>query len=47
MPGALIEIEGLTKSFDGGQSFALRDASVNVKPGVFVALVGAYYFFRR
>ena len=41
MPGALIEIETLSKSFDGGQSFALRGASVTVKPGAFVALVGA------
>ena len=39
--GALIEIEALSKSFDGGQSFALRNASVTVKPGAFVALVGA------
>jgi osmoprotectant transport system ATP-binding protein len=41
MAGALIEIDGLSKSFDGGRSFAVHDASVAVKPGRFVALVGA------
>ena len=41
MAGALIEIETLSKSFDGGQGFALRNASVTVRPGAFVALVGA------
>src|SRR5260370_33373914 len=40
MSGALIEIETLSKSFDGGKSFAVRDASVTVRLGVFVALVG-------
>src|SRR5437660_12789109 len=40
MSGALIEIEALSKSFDGGKSFAIRDASVTVRLGVFVALVG-------
>src|SRR5262245_1751012 len=40
MPGALIEIDRLSKSFDGGASFAVRDAHVSVKPGTFAALVG-------
>jgi len=40
MPAALIEIDGLSKSFDGGQSFAVRDARVRVRPGALVALVG-------
>jgi len=40
MPGARIEIDRVSKSFDGGQSFAVRDARVTVEPGTFVALVG-------
>jgi osmoprotectant transport system ATP-binding protein len=40
MPDALIEIDRLSKSFDGGQNFAVRDAHVSVNPGAFAALVG-------
>jgi len=40
MPGARIEIDRLSKSFDGGHSFAVREASVTVMPGAFLALVG-------
>src|SRR5947199_10118155 len=40
MAGARIEIDRVSKSFGGGQSFAVRDARVRVEPGAFVALVG-------
>src|SRR5207245_1697871 len=40
MSGALIEIETLSEAFGGGKSFAVGDASVTVRFGVFVALVG-------
>src|SRR5947199_3586616 len=40
MAGARIEIDRVSKSFGGGQSFAVRDARVTVEPGAFVALVG-------
>jgi len=38
---ALIEIDNVSKSFDGGRSFAVREASVAVRAGAFVAMVGA------
>ena len=41
MPGARIEIDRLSKSFDGGRTFAVDEASLNVKPGIFLAMVGA------
>lgn len=41
MPDApLISLEQLSKSFDGGRSFALHEASLSVARGAFVALIG-------
>jgi osmoprotectant transport system ATP-binding protein len=40
MAGPLIELEGVCKSFDGGRAFALRDVSLSIPAGAFVALVG-------
>src|SRR5580693_1572639 len=37
---AFIEIDKVRKSFDGGRSFAVRDVSISVAQGAFVALVG-------
>jgi osmoprotectant transport system ATP-binding protein len=37
---ALIEIDKVSKSFDGGQVLAVREASVDVAAGAFVAVVG-------
>jgi osmoprotectant transport system ATP-binding protein len=37
----LIELDNVSKSFDGGQSFALRDVTLSVDAGSFIALVGA------
>ena len=37
---ALIELERVTKSFDGGCSFALQGVSLSVEVGSFVCLVG-------
>ncbi len=39
--GPLIELEKVNKSFDGGRSFALREVSLTVEAGAFIALVGA------
>jgi osmoprotectant transport system ATP-binding protein len=36
----LIEIDRVGKSFDGGASFAVRDVSIAVEAGAFVAVVG-------
>ena len=41
MAQPLIELDGVAKSFDGGQNFALRDISLAVDPKSFIALVGA------
>jgi osmoprotectant transport system ATP-binding protein len=41
MPQPLIELDGVSKSFDGGQAFALRDISLAVEAKSFIALVGA------
>ena len=42
MAGApFIEIDRVSKSFDGGRSFAVREVSLEVPRGAFVALVGA------
>jgi osmoprotectant transport system ATP-binding protein len=41
MAQPLIELDGISKSFDGGQSFALRDVSLAVEAKSFIALVGA------
>jgi osmoprotectant transport system ATP-binding protein len=38
---ALIEIDKVCKSFDGGQTLAVRDASIAIDAGSFVAVVGA------
>ncbi len=37
----LIELDQVSKSFDGGRTFALRDVSLAVEAGAFIALVGA------
>jgi osmoprotectant transport system ATP-binding protein len=37
----LIEFHKVAKSFDGGRTFAVRDASIAVAAGAFVAVVGA------
>jgi osmoprotectant transport system ATP-binding protein len=37
----LIELDNVRKSFDGGQTFAVRDATLRVEPRQFVAIVGA------
>jgi osmoprotectant transport system ATP-binding protein len=37
---AVIELRGVSKSFDGGATHAMHDISVEVKRGSFVALVG-------
>ena len=36
-----IELDRLCKSFDGGRTFAVHDATLQVELGLFVALVGA------
>jgi len=36
----MISARGLSKSFDGGRVFALRDVSVDIQPGEFVAVIG-------
>jgi osmoprotectant transport system ATP-binding protein len=41
MAPPLIELDDVSKSFDGGQSFALRDVSLAVEAKTFIALVGA------
>ncbi len=38
---ALIEIDNVCKSFDGGKTFAVHDASIAIDAGSFVAVVGA------
>jgi osmoprotectant transport system ATP-binding protein len=35
-----LEFVGIAKSFDGGQSWAVRDVSLSIQTGLFVALVG-------
>jgi osmoprotectant transport system ATP-binding protein len=37
---ALIEIDKVSKSFDGGATFAVRDATIGIEPGAFIAVVG-------
>ena len=39
--GAIIELRGLGKSFDGGRSFAVDGVGLTVAEGEFLALVGA------
>jgi osmoprotectant transport system ATP-binding protein len=38
---ALIEIDKVCKSFDGGRTFAVRDANIGIDAGAFIAVVGA------
>ena len=38
---ALIEIDKVCKSFDGGRTFAVRDATIGIAAGAFIAVVGA------
>jgi osmoprotectant transport system ATP-binding protein len=38
---ALIEIDKVRKSFDGGRTFAVRDATIRIDAGSLVAVVGA------
>jgi osmoprotectant transport system ATP-binding protein len=38
---ALIEIDAISKSFDGGRTFAVRQVTLDVEEGAFLALVGA------
>src|SRR5262245_41398231 len=40
MAGNLIEIDDVSKSFDGGRSDAVRDVTLQVAAGTFLALVG-------
>jgi osmoprotectant transport system ATP-binding protein len=40
MTAPLIELDHIGKSFDGGRAFALRDVSLSIAAGAFVALVG-------
>jgi osmoprotectant transport system ATP-binding protein len=41
MTAPLIALDKVGKSFDGGRTFVLRDVSLDIAPGAFVALVGA------
>ena len=41
MAGALIELDKVGRSFDGGRSFAVSDVSLSIDAGALVALVGA------
>ncbi len=40
MRGIVISIEGVSKSFDGGRAQVVRDLSLQVEKGEFIALVG-------
>jgi osmoprotectant transport system ATP-binding protein len=40
MAAPLIELDQVGKSFDGGRAFALRDVSLSIPAGTFIALVG-------
>ena len=40
MAAPLIELDHIGKSFDGGGDFALRDVSLSIPVGTFIALVG-------
>jgi osmoprotectant transport system ATP-binding protein len=41
MPTPLIAIERLARSQDGGRTFAIRDVTLHIETGTFLALVGA------
>jgi osmoprotectant transport system ATP-binding protein len=38
---AIIALGGISKSFDGGRTFAIRDVTLSIAAGSFVAIVGA------
>jgi osmoprotectant transport system ATP-binding protein len=38
---AFIEIDHISKSFDGGRTFAVKEASLQVEAGAFLAIIGA------
>jgi osmoprotectant transport system ATP-binding protein len=38
--GTMIAIKGAVKTYDGGRSFAVRDMSLDIRAGEFVAIVG-------
>ena len=38
---ALIEIDHISKTFDGGRTFAVREVSLQVEAGAFLAFIGA------
>jgi osmoprotectant transport system ATP-binding protein len=40
MAPPLIDIDKVSKSFDGGRTFAVRDATLRMEAGAFIALVG-------
>src|SRR3546814_9096317 len=40
-PVPAIALDGVSKSFDGGAHFALRDICLSIAPGDLVAMVGA------
>jgi osmoprotectant transport system ATP-binding protein len=40
MTAPMIELSGISKSFDGGRTHAVEDASLSVEAGGFIALVG-------
>ncbi len=41
MEGALIQLEAVARSFDGGASFAVDNVSLELRQGAFVCLVGS------
>ena len=38
---AFIEIDHISKTFDGGRTFAVREVSLHVEAGTFLSLIGA------
>src|SRR5215468_990482 len=38
---AFIEIDRISKTFDGGRTFAVREVSLQVEAGAFLAFIGA------
>src|SRR5437588_9820848 len=38
---AFIEIDNISKTFDGGRSFAVREVSLLIEAGAFLAFIGA------
>lgn len=37
---AIIEVDGVSKSFDGGERFAVREVTLSIPAGQFVAIIG-------